>query len=65
VQIVHLTDIEVTHLAGSAHFGWQTASITRLRALQCHTLVQFLIQSFVYKAHAASARYADDTEPPT
>src|ERR1022692_4061143 len=42
VQVVYLTDIEVTHLAGGAHFGRQTASITRLRALQCHALVQFL-----------------------
>ena len=63
VQIVHLADIEVTHLAGSAGLGRQMVAIPRFGALQCDALVQFLVEGLVDQAHAAGARRTDDTEP--
>src|SRR5450631_3845849 len=60
---MHLTDVEVTDFASGAHFGRQTASIARLGALQCHALVQFLVQGFEDDTHAASAGSAEDMEP--
>src|ERR1035441_6390209 len=62
VQIVHLADVEVAHLAGGAHFGRQAIPIPRLGAFEGDAPVQFRVHGFVYKAHAASAHCAHDTE---
>src|SRR5262249_42362167 len=63
VQIMYLADIEVTHLAGRAHFRGQVISVTWPGALRRPSPIQFLVDRFIDDSHPAAPNFAHDTEP--
>src|ERR1041385_3329758 len=59
---MHFANVEMAYVTGRASFRKEVKAMTRTGTFECYATVQFLVECFVHRAHAAATDNAQDSE---